>query len=208
MADSYPYMLTNNKIDAILSKIRSAAKPAKFTYEFLKQLGFSSSNDRAIIPLLKKLGFILEDGAPTEYYGRLRDTTDWQFVLGERMQDLYKDLYNVDTEIHKKSDDEVKGAITRITGKDEASVGRYFATFKALSGLAKFGASPKVTKAPAEGKEDSAPTPKVTPPTPLNGANVEGSFSFHHNIEIHLPATTDISVYNAIFKSLRDNLLG
>lgn len=208
MADSYPYILTNNKIDAILSKIRSAAKPSKFTYEFLKQLGFSSSNDRAIIPLLKKLGFILEDGAPTDYYGRLRDTTDWQFVLGERMQDLYKDLYNVDTEIHKKSDDEVKGAITRITGKDEAAVGRYFATFKALSNLAKFGASPKVAKEPKENKEEPTPAAKIVSPTPTNGMNGESGFSFHHNIEIHLPTTTDISVYNAIFKSLRDNLLG
>ena len=208
MADSYPYMLTNNKIDAILSKVRSAAKPSKFTYEFLKQLGFSSSNDRAIIPLLKKLGFILEDGAPTDYYGRLRDTTDWQFVLGERVQDLYKDLYNVDTEIHKKSDEEVKGAITRITGKDEAAVGRYFSTFKALANLAKFGASPKIAKEQKETKEDAAHAPKVTPPAPKSGANGEGGFSFHHNIEIHLPATTDISVYNAIFKSLRDNLLG
>ena len=206
MADSYPYILTNNKIDPILSKIRSAAKPSKFTYEFLKQLGFSSSNDRAIIPLLKKLGFILEDGAPTEYYGRLRDNTDWQFVLGERMQDLYKDLYNIDTEIHKKSDDEVKGAITRITGKDEASVGRYFTTFKALSNLAKFGVSPKVTKEPKETKEEPAPPAiKIASSSSENGT---GGFSFNHNIEIHLPATTDISVYNAIFKSLRENLLG
>lgn len=29
---------------------------------------------------------------------------------------------------------------------------------------------------------------------------------FHYNIQIHLPATTDISVYNAIFKSIRENL--
>lgn len=203
MADSYPYMLTNNKIDPIFSKIRSAAKPNKFTYEFLKQLGFSSSNDRAVIPLLKKLGFISEDGAPTEYYDRLRDTTDWQFVIGERMNDLYKDLYNVDTEIHKKSDDEVKGAITRITGKDEASVGRYFTTFKALSNLAKFGSSPKVSKQSEMPKEEPPlPTKKTQPLTDSEIKNL----SFQHNIEIHLPATTDISVYNAIFKSLRENL--
>ena len=31
--------------------------------------------------------------------------------------------------------------------------------------------------------------------------------TFHYNIQIHLPTTTDISVYNAIFKSLRENLL-
>lgn len=206
MTDSYPYILTNNKIDPILSKIRSAAKPSKFTHEFLKQLGFSSSNDRAIIPLLKKLGFILEDGAPTEYYGRLRDTTDWQFVLGERIQDLYKDLYNVDTEIHKKSDDEIKGAITRITGKDEGAVGRYFTTFKAITNLAKFGTSPKIAKEVKESTEEPvSPVLKTKPPLEEKGA--EG-LSFHHNIEIHLPATTDISVYNAIFKSLRENLLG
>ncbi|MFW9881550.1 MAG: DUF5343 domain-containing protein [Candidatus Thorarchaeota archaeon] len=201
MVDSYPYILTNNKIDAILSKVRSAAKPSKFTYEFLKQLGFSSSNDRAIIPLLKKLGFISEDGTPTEYYDRLRDSTDWQFVLGERVKDLYKDLFNIDTEIHKKSDDEVKGAITRVTGKDEASVGRYFATFKALATLVKFGTSPKTAR--------PSVSPKQEPEIKKTNLPQEYSdrLSFHHNIEIHLPATTDISVYNAIFKSLRENLL-
>lgn len=30
--------------------------------------------------------------------------------------------------------------------------------------------------------------------------------SFHYNIQIHLPATTDISVFNAIFRSLKENL--
>jgi hypothetical protein len=202
MADSYPYMITNNRIESILSKIRSAAKPNKFTYEFLKQLGFSSSNDRAIIPLLKKIGFITEDGAPTEYYDRLRDSTDWQFILGERIIDLYKDLFNIDTEIYKKSDDEVKGAINRVTGKDEASVSRYFLTFKTLTSLAKFGISPKTTSIP-ETKEEVRP---ITKPE-FSEVNSTG-LSFHHNIEIHLPATTDISVYNAIFKSLHENLLG
>jgi hypothetical protein len=31
--------------------------------------------------------------------------------------------------------------------------------------------------------------------------------SFHYNIQIHLPATKDIEIYNAIFKSVRDHLL-
>ena len=29
----------------------------------------------------------------------------------------------------------------------------------------------------------------------------------HYNIQIHLPATKDVEVYNAIFKSLREHLL-
>ncbi|MBI2086653.1 MAG: DUF5343 domain-containing protein [Candidatus Zambryskibacteria bacterium] len=203
MTDSYPYMLSNNKIEAILTKIRTAAKPTKFTHEFLKNLGFSSSNDRAIIPLFKRLGFITEEGTPTEYYDRLKDETDWQFVLGERMNELYRDLFNINTEIQKASDSEIKGAISRTTGKDEASVGRYLATFKTLAALAKFGVSPRVKEKPVDEKKDK----DIMLPLKLpieNGKQIE----FCQNIQIHLPATTDISVYNAIFKSIRDNLLG
>ena len=31
--------------------------------------------------------------------------------------------------------------------------------------------------------------------------------SLHYNIQIHLPATKDIEVYNAIFRSLKEHLL-
>ncbi len=30
----------------------------------------------------------------------------------------------------------------------------------------------------------------------------------HYNIQIHLPATKDVEVYNAIFKSLKEHLIG
>ncbi len=202
MADSYPYMISNGKIESIFVKIRSAAKPAKFTNELFKQMGFSSSNDRAIIPLLKKLGFLQEDGTPTEYYDRLKDNTDWQFVLGERINELYKDIYSINTEIHTAKDDEIKGAISRITGKDETSVGRYLATFKTLVSLAKFGSSPRLKDKPAEREK----SPEKEPVKPPQIQSVLG-FEFCHNIQIHLPATTDVAVYNAIFKSIRDNLM-
>ena len=202
MPNAYPYTVANNKVSQILTKIRSAAKPAKFTNEFLKQLGFTSSNDRAIISILRGLGFLSVDGTPTEYYDRLKDNTDWQFVLGERIQEMYKDLFSINTEIHKDSDAEIKGAISRITGKDDASVARYTATFKTLAGLAQFGASPRIrTKSKEEEKEAGAPPKRPQVFDPTNG------IEFSHNIQIQLPATTDISVYNAIFKSLRENLL-
>ncbi len=53
----YPYMLSNNKIAPIIGKIQQAARPQKFTIEVLRTLGFTSTNDRAFIPLFKKLGF-------------------------------------------------------------------------------------------------------------------------------------------------------
>lgn len=38
----YPYMVSNNKIAPIIEKIQQAARPAKFTQEVLKNLGFTS----------------------------------------------------------------------------------------------------------------------------------------------------------------------
>ncbi len=101
MAKDYPYMMSNNKIGPVLQKIISAAKTQKLSYDFLKKLGFTSTNDRAIIPLLKRLGFINDEGAPTEYYDRLKDKTTHPFVLGERIRDFYSDLFSINTDIHK-----------------------------------------------------------------------------------------------------------
>lgn len=203
MSDSYPYMISNNKIGPIFGQIKIAAKPKKFSHTLLKQMGFSSSNDRAIIPLLKGLGFLTEDGVPTEYYDRLKDSNDHPFVIGERITNLYKDLYAINTEMHDASETAIKGAIARVTGKDSKTVARYFATFKALTKEAEFGSSPKLTK--PETPKAEIENKQVKKPISPAGDNI--SMSFQHNIEIHLPATTDVSVYNAIFKSIRENLL-
>lgn len=196
----YPYMLSNNKIAPIISKIQQAARPAKFTIEVLRNLGFTSTNDRAFIPLLKKLGFLMDDGTPSALYDQLKDTTCTGTILGVQMKSLYADLYAINTEIHKASEAEIKGAISRVTGKDADGVGRIYNTFKALCNIASFDTQETIS-IPEENK-DATPTTVTEMPVTTPRAN-----EFHYNIQIHLPATNDISVYNAIFKSLKDNLL-
>ena len=36
---------------------------------------------------------------------------------------------------------------------------------------------------------------------------ISGFSGLHYNIQIHLPATKDVEVYNAIFKSLKEHLI-
>lgn len=200
MADDYPYMVSNNKILPILNKIEKAEKPTKFSHSFLKKLGFASSNDRAIIPLLKRLEFLTESGVPTQYYDDLKDSTKRFFSLGDRIRSLYSELFSINTKINEASDEEIKGAISRVTGKDAKSVDRYFYTFNALIKIAKF-TLPSVDK-----KDKKSPKEIVTPPVILDDKSKTKKMDFIYNIQIQLPATTDISVYNAIFKSLKDNL--
>ncbi len=203
MPSEYPYMISNNKIGIILEKMKSAARPPKFTNEFLKNIGLTSSNDRAVIPLLRKLGFITDDGTPTQYYDRLKDPTQLNYVLGERVKDLYADLFTINTSINTAPDDEVKGAFARITGKDEKSVLRYFLTFKALVQLSKFDGPPTAKKEQIETAQEPQ---KSSSETVSERSAPKRVSEFHYNIQIHLPATTDISVYNAIFKSLKEHL--
>ena len=204
----YPYMMSNNKISSILDNIKSAAKPPKFTHEFLKKIGFSSTNDRAIIPLLKRLGFLTEDGTPTSFYDELRDATQHQFILADRIKVLYQELFQINTNIHSASEIEVKGAISRVTGKDETTVGRYFNTFKTLVSLARFDGSVSVALVESPQKSQVAAQSETTSNEEHKSQkNTKSNPQFHYNIQIHLPATTDISVYNAIFKSLKENLL-
>lgn len=208
MPDSYPYTISNNKISAVFAKIREAARPERLSQQVLKHWGFTGSNDRAFIPVLRGLHFIDENGAPTELYGKLKGDTNWQELLGEQIRQLYSDLFATNVNINSAPDAEVKGAMSRITGKDASTVARYFNTFKALATLAKFDgklAADVQTKDPdvQEGEE------VVRTDSKQNPIDVDSSVrtnSFHYNIQIHLPATSDISVYNAIFKSLKEHL--
>jgi len=197
----YPYMISNNKIAPIIAKIQEAAKPPKFTLEVLKKIGFSSTNDRAVIPLLKRLEYLSEDGVPTAYYDQLRDKTTSKIVMANRIRALYADIFSINTNIHKDNEANIKGAISRVTGKDETSVTRYYNTFKALCSIADFDGADTQKASVIQVEDEKEPIESsanmLTPSTP----------AFHYNIQIHLPATTDISVYNAIFKSLKDNLV-
>lgn len=208
MPSQYPFVVSNNKIEPLLSRIRTATRPERMTMELLVTWGFPSSNDRAFPRLFRALGFLNENGQPTALYDRLRDPREYRRVLGERIRDLYADLFALDPNIHAAPDDEIRAALSRITGKDAETVKRYFSTFKTLVSLADLNAPAPVDPpaptpappAPAPVAATPATEPPAVPPPPHRKSE------YHYNIQIHLPVTTDITVYNAIFKSLRENL--
>lgn len=75
-------------------------------------------------------------------------------------------------------------------------------TFLALLALADL-SNTKSTEPPASAVKDQ---PERVEPTLSDSAPGNG-LGLHYNIQIHLPATKDVEVYNAIFKSLREHLL-
>ena len=193
----------------ILQAIRQAQAPERFTHGFLVGLDFKSTNDRGIIGVLKALGFTDESGVPKQPYFDYLDDERHRSVLAEGIQRAYADLFKLNNKANEKDVAWVKNKLKTLTqgSKSDAVLPKMAATFVALCKEAEFSA-PAITA-----KEVRVDSP-AEPPAPVS-PSVEQSpmqqkhhrFALAYNIYVELPAVRDQAVYDAIFKSLRENLL-
>jgi len=205
VAESIPYMTAYGNITKALEKIKAAQTPPRFTQDFLEtRLDMSGGGARPVIPFLKRTGFLGSDGSPTELYRRFRGT-DAQSgaAAAEALRIGYAPLYQVNEYVHEAKDSDLKKIITQVTGSEDESavVKAAFGSFKALRAFANFDAP--VTE--AEPPPDEV-IPAVRDAAPPPGGAV-GSLRLGYTINLNLPATSDIAVFDAIFKSLREHLL-
>ncbi len=198
MAKDMPYLTSVRNLPSILSKIKIAQTPPKFTHEFLKSnLGFTSSSDRGVIQVLKALGFLSEDSTPTARYNEFRATPTSGRAMAAGLREGWSDIFLSDQFAFSRSPTELKSTFMNVTGKSEAVAEKMATTFKALVDMADFASSEPI----AEPSREATGVTKESEPTPRT------SLSLRNDIHIHLPPTTDVAVYSAIFKALREELL-
>jgi len=197
-----PFMNATGLITKILDKIVQAQTPDRFTQDFLStSLGFPTGGAKAFIPLAKRIGLLASDGTPTELYKRFRNPKESKAAMAEAIKKGYPELYSRNEYVHDLDKKGLEGLITEATGlKSRHQTARAIrGTFEALKQFADFKA--KIEKVPKE--EITIPGEKaVIPPVER-----EFGMSLAYNINLILPKTDDIAVFNAIFKSLKDNLL-
>jgi hypothetical protein len=206
MAESLPYTLSPTTLTKVLDKIKSAATPSRFTADFLANtLGMKGGTPRAVIPYLKRIGFLATDGSPTELYKRFRNPAQTGAAAVEGLATGYRVLFAMNENAHTLSDGELKGLVVQATGLEDNSrtVQAIVASFKALKQLAK--GAPKLR----DMEDTKPPKPEETKPPaePPAGSNGAGVVNLSYTINLNLPATSDVAVFNAIFRSLQQNLL-
>lgn len=196
------YMHSVKNLPDIFEKLTDAGVPGRFSHEFLKQLGFTSSNDRAFPSVLRALRFVDDNGVPTDRYKQYRDPAISRAVMAEALRDAYSDLFKVNQRAQDLTNPQLTGAVKRITGRTDSVSQKVATTFKGLAKLADWDAT--VVAAPEEPEEPTAAdTPEVaTVPTAPSTGTLP---ALHHDIHIHLPATSDVKVFDAIFRSLREH---
>lgn len=208
MAEStVPYVQAYGNITRTLEKIQTASTPERFTQDFLAtKLGLTGGGAKSVIPFLKRTGFLGPDGAPTDLYRRFRNQSSRGAAAAEALRKGFAPLYEVNEYSHAITDDqEMRGLIVQVSGLEDGSsvVRAVLGSFKALREFADFDA--------AANQADDTGTPGEGDGAGGNhdggGGALPGGIKLGYTINLHLPATSDIAVFNAIFKSLREHLL-
>lgn len=204
------YLNSVSKVQAIMAKIIEGTAPEKFTTGHLKAIGFGASNDRAMVPLLKDLGFLSTEGIPTQRYHDYRNSARSKKVLGEALKEAYPEIFHI-TETPTAENKQAISGLFKSTHNVSDQVANFMTnTFLVLLEISDISHEQKNKESNATNSEaavkkkekNAKPQPIIDPIIPN-----QGIANLRYNIEIHLPATKEIEVYNSIFKSLKEHLL-
>lgn len=209
MAAEYPpFMNGYGTATKIFNKIKDAQTPDRFTQDFLStKLGFPGGTARPFIPLAKRIGFLESDSRPTDIYKSFRNPAQSKAAMATAIKKGYSQLYERNEYVHELDKKKLEGLVVELTGLEQghATVRAIVGTFEALKAFADFSKpelqSPSDEKEKAERKKAGTATP--------NEADLpeEVKLNLAYTINLVLPKTDDVAVFNAIFKSLRENLL-
>ena len=197
-----PYCAILSNIPKYFERIKQAETPNnRFTQEFVKNtLNFKSGNDLRIIPLLKSMKFVDDSGNPLQLYREFRSESSLPSKsIGTGVKSAYSVLFSRDRDIHKATEDVVKGHVIAITGKGENSpiVRLVTQTFMTLVGLSDFTSESTPAPETLSAKQEIQSIEK----------SKENEIQLTYTIVLNLPTTTTKEVYDTIFTSLRENLL-
>jgi len=118
--------------------------------------------------------------------------------MAEYIKKAYSELFKLYPDAYKKDDDALKNFFRPTTDAGEQVVERMVDTFKALCGFADFETIPPKAEDMGKGQDMGETKSAVQLPSGI---------TLTINIQLALPATGDASVYDKIFKALREHPL-
>ncbi|OUE40928.1 hypothetical protein BZY95_13270 [Billgrantia desiderata SP1] len=213
MAENLPYSTSAGTLEKMLDKIKTASEPDRFTQDFVStKLSMKGGTAKACIPFLKKMGLVGSDGSPTDLYREYRNPKKSRLALGKAFRIVYDRLYEMNEYVHDADDAEVLGLIVECTGGEKTSAATKYTlgTFNMLRKHADFdGVEPEDEGDDAGQKPHTVEVPPPSHQLPVSLPQTQGKkgINLSYTINLNLPPTKDIEVFNAIFKSLKQHIL-
>ena len=180
-----PFTCYHNKLPSLFNALYVKDVPSRFTYRFLASLGFKSSKERDLYKFLVQMGFISNDGVPSSVYLAFKNSASPDSFVSVCAKTLYKDLLSLSFDLLVKENlvSVLRATYPNLTMNEIELISN---TFYAIN--------------------DYAPFIKKEPYSHVTIQ--DGSKRKSVNININLPETDNIRVYETIFKYLRDIING
>lgn len=206
MAIPTSYLTSIKNLGGILNSIVGAQAPDKFTTRFLESLDYKASADRLVIGVLKSLGFLADDGRPTQRYFEYLDQSQSERVMAQAVREAYADLFQINKNANQMTKSEVVNKFKTLSQGQysESVLDKMAMTFTALVTHGDFSAA-SVSKQPSA---EQVKEPEVAPPPTIAapGAQSLAIQGLVYNIQLILPESRDPKVYDALFDSLKRHL--
>jgi hypothetical protein len=207
MPHELPYLPSYKNVGLLFEKIRSAKVPESFTNKYLYEiLGLKSNSDRALISLLKALGFLENSGKPTTKYAALKNDKVAGIEIARGLKEAYAALFSANENAHSLDQNELRGLVAQVAGTDSSTTTKIVGTFRALANLADFESDSLLKEDDETVKEKEEKIEHeiqlegvLRNSTPAQGMRPE----FHYNFQIHLPSNGSEETYINIFNAIR-----
>jgi hypothetical protein len=204
------YLTSTKNTQDILQAIQAAQAPERFTIKFLEGLGYAGSNDRAMINVLKALGFLNDAGVPTSRYHQYLDQTQSEAVLAQGLREAYADLFRVNKNAQSMNATEIKNKLKTLSegAFTDRVLTQMASTFATLVKSADFSAETTAATTSQVELDDDNTDDFVDEETKIRRPPRKATIGdLVYNINIHLPESRDSAVYDALFRSLREHLI-
>ncbi|MCD7822455.1 MAG: DUF5343 domain-containing protein [Oscillospiraceae bacterium] len=195
------------KIPQYFDTLLTARAPDKFTQKFFADLGFTSSTDRLFVNVLKSIGFIDESGVPTERYFKFLDQSNSKKMVAIGVKEAYVDLFNLNVSAYNMTQADVEGKFKTLTNGSKSSntIVQMAKTFLALCSYAEW-TDATASDDQARGFDTIEHDGQENVPEKQPPVTRMAELDLNYDIHIHLPATRDQAVYDALFASLAKHI--
>ena len=103
----FPYAAVPTKLETLLDKIQKVGKPDNVSKSWLQEIGFKSSNDPSMLPIVEFIGLVDSSKVPTSSWTEYRKKSKAKSVLADGIKRGYARLYQTHPNAHLCSDDDL-----------------------------------------------------------------------------------------------------